>query len=292
MSSNLVPPPKFGPGPGQAPTSVDDWNQFFRWLFSLWRKAATSIDAQTSITISPPTDSGPQAEGILAAARASMSFPKPAGHQLDEVIAAAIAFSSLMAPGVREIDALPNLPRQIERTLVPDAIPPQSTVQTAIDAGSPAAAQVIRTVQDELGTLILMALSRPPYPSRASVALANFSAQSNAGLVLTNVYQDIPGLTITLDDPGTYLAIMSVEFQHFSGDDIIRAKLFVDGTAQHGQLVMSETSGTLFSTPCRSYIFTAATSGIVVKGMAEMDAGAGGSNAVSAQATLDVIQIG
>src|SRR5690349_724078 len=57
-------------------------------------------------------------------------------------------------------------------------------------------------------------------------------AKAATALVLTNAYQDIPNVTITLGQVGTYLITATVEFIYVAADQANEAQLVVGGTAQ------------------------------------------------------------
>jgi len=55
MSANpLSPPPKFFGNLGQAPVTERDWDQFYRWLFSLWRQVEQGENPSPPIPPLPP----------------------------------------------------------------------------------------------------------------------------------------------------------------------------------------------------------------------------------------------
>lgn len=96
-SSNLPQPPRFGASQQTGPSSISEWVSFYRWLFSLWRKAANSTDVPQSIALQPPEASGLSADAAIGAAQAFSSerIPIEASRELDG------AGINALAPGDR-----------------------------------------------------------------------------------------------------------------------------------------------------------------------------------------------
>lgn len=83
MASSLSPPPKFqDPNLGGAPKTPADWVAFLRWLFSLYRVAASSITAPQSITIAPQPSPNVSPDLILGAAQALARPPVSPGQSV------------------------------------------------------------------------------------------------------------------------------------------------------------------------------------------------------------------
>lgn len=77
MSANPVsPPPKFFGNLGQAPVTERDWDQFYRWLFSLWRQVQNGENPGPPIPPLPPTVSAESAITEVLA-RSGVTIPPP-----------------------------------------------------------------------------------------------------------------------------------------------------------------------------------------------------------------------
>jgi hypothetical protein len=65
-------PPKY---PQTAPTSLDEWIHFWRWLTALWRKAENSIDAQEASVLPPIQPPGLNVNEAIGESLALPRFP-------------------------------------------------------------------------------------------------------------------------------------------------------------------------------------------------------------------------
>jgi hypothetical protein len=102
MASNLTPPPKYGTS-NPAPQTLGDWVSFFRWLFSLWNKAANDIGAQQSITIAPRPNRVSDQETLRAA---QVLGRKPEPQRLDAAAVSLVLGNERQIPAAsRETDA-------------------------------------------------------------------------------------------------------------------------------------------------------------------------------------------
>ena len=102
MDKGLPPPPKFrGLDGSPAPIGIGQWVDFIRWLYSLYRKAAASIDVPQSITFSPPNAAVPSADAIVGEAITFAQSKALARISSELDVAAVDAFS-------RQASALPS----------------------------------------------------------------------------------------------------------------------------------------------------------------------------------------
>jgi PKD repeat protein len=94
-SSSLSPLPKFW-AQAPSPQNAGDWQSFMRWLVSMWRKTAGSIDGPQSISLNPPDSTGnaQQAQETLGAAavfQTAAPVPKQAPDDLTSLVQYALA---------------------------------------------------------------------------------------------------------------------------------------------------------------------------------------------------------
>ena len=78
--SALPPPPKFASATtGQGPSTVEEWQQFIRWLYKLYEHTVENIGTAQSISFGAQAQSlvGPQAENVLGTAQVLRQLPLP-----------------------------------------------------------------------------------------------------------------------------------------------------------------------------------------------------------------------
>jgi hypothetical protein len=136
MSSNLPPPPKFGPI-GPAPQSPEDWTSFFRWLTGLWRGAAAGISAPQSVALG------------------ARLFRSSDQETLGAAQAFALAHLAASAPG--EFDAAAG---EVFARMAPSA-------PNEFDAGAQGAFSraAVSLASDDLTSLLAYVLAKPQYPA-------------------------------------------------------------------------------------------------------------------------------
>lgn len=186
MSTNLSPPPKFGPAPSSpAPHSISDWVAFFRWLVSLWSVAKDSINAQQSIVLNEYPRSPLGGEESLGAAQVfAAERVIPRGPTIDQILSQVKGIGGVLQP--RPVE--PRVP-PLAGSPHPRPVTPQLPPLAATSHGAKA------PVSDLTG-LVQYLLSRPPYPGNASVNGVPGAVTITAG---ENTEVTTAGATITVD---------------------------------------------------------------------------------------------
>lgn len=107
------------------------------------------------------------------------------------------------------------------------------------------------------------------------------------GLSLNSSYQDLPGVSVTLKNPGTYLVYLDCFFSLPSGSGQILMTIN-DGSDSAEEWGLQLTATGIFITGSKAWLINETAGNITVKGRAKLDTG----SATASAATIRAVRIG